>query len=954
MFACSDVKGARDDKIASYKDFDDVKLPTENLPTFNRVLGRRANMKKVSSAADLALVSLQMSEGNVELNVKVDDDAPEVTMKRLRVIERISSAVADSAWKRESRLQQPKAVLKVTRKCMCPYCKDPNPYQTHKYKRLMYPEKFNDNTDQNNYCQEVGETIGTLSDAAKADKSSYAISPGGRKKKVIRIVRRKKRRPKGLLPPPSSEISSDEKNRVIDGTSLTPEQLDSLTKQLQTQGANGMTTEELVLIADALRDKASTTVDATPVKEEPDGVKNQICSSSGQQESVTDLSTGKLLQKAADVNTAGMTTEEMPQLGNKLLVSLHLDEEPTSVDPVRDHAPDKAIDIPTSDSMMGSNSIAEGNQEVDLGLPTSLPFIDITGDCSSTPTASTQDVTLDTITKQLPAESPIRKKIKRVSINRKSSQSPKKTKRKLPKSPSLRKPALPKSPSLRKPRKMLSAPPELSNSKKVPSGAHVSSTKYHSPQGAKNKKIGRRRPKEATKSPIPNNVSNLPAPPSKTGEVPRRKTLRSRLKNLTGQTSRDSSRGDKHKASKSDSRGKRRSHSLHARPESLPASSDGTREDKERTSRSDRVGRRSHSLTPRLESLPAANDGSGESNGNLLNSHFRGDRLVKDSMEAILPRSQKSNATKPPTSTYDSHSELKEQKWAPLRNAPTRTQSLPIAQEEKIAQAVGQRTKKPQKVRSLPHDKALLHISTLGDEAIRKPPSRARSLQDPLQGEQKVSKKSFDKSKNGSAKQPLQSPHSPKICFKKKDNKPVPPIPSFITISLDTQENCVDSNSNSTEPTAHETPENSESSHPVQKQRIKKPRKTKSLDGQRVKPRKCKSLDPQRISESRSKPRKNKKADITEPEKVYRGTKGNEFHPSALNGNESRPKPSNENRQGPQTDPKRGRSLDRHTIKSFGDPGKGVRKDTSLDRVKKNLTPRKWFKKGVVNPSSDR
>ncbi|KAG7369704.1 hypothetical protein IV203_027450 [Nitzschia inconspicua] len=82
-----------------YASIDDVELPTEQLPKFKPK----------------------------ELKFTTQREA----------LEALSNAVAAEAWERTYRLQRPKAQLKVTRGCKCPYCKNPNPYQTHKYKAMM-------------------------------------------------------------------------------------------------------------------------------------------------------------------------------------------------------------------------------------------------------------------------------------------------------------------------------------------------------------------------------------------------------------------------------------------------------------------------------------------------------------------------------------------------------------------------------------------------------------------------------------------------------------------------------------------------------------------------------------------------------------------------------------------------------------------------------------------------
>ncbi len=86
----------------TYRSIDEVELPTEKLPAFKP---KKANF-----------------------------------MSQRDALEAISSAVAASAWERNYRLQRPKAQLKVTRGCACPYCKNPNPFQTHKYKKLYVEE----------------------------------------------------------------------------------------------------------------------------------------------------------------------------------------------------------------------------------------------------------------------------------------------------------------------------------------------------------------------------------------------------------------------------------------------------------------------------------------------------------------------------------------------------------------------------------------------------------------------------------------------------------------------------------------------------------------------------------------------------------------------------------------------------------------------------------------------
>ena len=57
-------------------------------------------------------------------------------MSQQDIKDAISSGVAAAAWDRRYRLQKRNAQLKVTRKCDCRYCINPNPFQTHAYKKI--------------------------------------------------------------------------------------------------------------------------------------------------------------------------------------------------------------------------------------------------------------------------------------------------------------------------------------------------------------------------------------------------------------------------------------------------------------------------------------------------------------------------------------------------------------------------------------------------------------------------------------------------------------------------------------------------------------------------------------------------------------------------------------------------------------------------------------------------
>ena len=52
------------------------------------------------------------------------------------LMDAISQGVAEKSWERRYRLDRPHAELKVTRRCDCKFCEHPNPFQTHKYKKI--------------------------------------------------------------------------------------------------------------------------------------------------------------------------------------------------------------------------------------------------------------------------------------------------------------------------------------------------------------------------------------------------------------------------------------------------------------------------------------------------------------------------------------------------------------------------------------------------------------------------------------------------------------------------------------------------------------------------------------------------------------------------------------------------------------------------------------------------
>ena len=316
MWANSEAIENRDHKTAAYQNFDDVQLPTDVLPTYQQILGKRSEMKRISSGSDLAVLAMKMSDKKTNFDTDEEDgDREKITSNQLRVLESISRDVVASAWERADRLQRPKAQLKVTRKCYCPYCKDPTPFQTHKYKLLMYPERFDDVSDNNNYCQVLAdpEPTSNIAEAAQNSAPKYTISPGGRKKKIIRVVRIRKKKSGGDTLP--TFVSLGDNKRVIDRSSLTSDQLDDLTGQLQQQGSNSLTNDELVQIADALKSISSLIVNepALTKTEESSMLVNQAPSSpQNQQDPNADLSVEQLFQTVADSNDNQSTDTKSP------------------------------------------------------------------------------------------------------------------------------------------------------------------------------------------------------------------------------------------------------------------------------------------------------------------------------------------------------------------------------------------------------------------------------------------------------------------------------------------------------------------------------------------------------------------------------------------------------------------------------------------------------------------
>jgi hypothetical protein len=316
MWTSPEVMFERDDKTANYKSFGDVELPTDVLPTFRLT-------KKNDADVDV-------DDGNSNIN---NDNS--TNMNQLRILESISNSVAASAWERNFRLQRPKAELRITRSCQCPYCKDPSAYQTHKYKRLMYPDRFRNDTDEiilqqhNDPDNKDTANAKKNADDSDGDNGAGTAAPNPnenrvvKKKKMIRIVRRKKKKSNSTATGSTADTIEQPANiRVIDGTALSRDQLQQLQQQLQQQGTNEMTTEELLHLATNLSSDTRTATTAISDQSQLNDSMLPLPSKEEHQPTVDNMTTEQLLQLANDLNKGNvevdLTTEQLLKVANNL------------------------------------------------------------------------------------------------------------------------------------------------------------------------------------------------------------------------------------------------------------------------------------------------------------------------------------------------------------------------------------------------------------------------------------------------------------------------------------------------------------------------------------------------------------------------------------------------------------------------------------------------------------
>jgi len=953
MFADSVAIEDRDHKTGTYESFDDVPLPTDVLPTFKRILGPRSKTRRVSNASDLAVLRMHMSEKNLNFDYDEDDsDAEKIKNNRLRVLESISRDVATSAWERAYRLEKPKAQLKVTRKCFCPYCKDPNPYQTHKYKLLMYPERFLDDSDNNSYCQVLTESSDIASNIAEAAQNTapkYSISPGGRKKRIIRVVRRRKRKP-GNLSPTGSSLGDNK--RVIDGSSLTPEELDMLTEQLQKQGSNSLTSDELVQIADALKGSSSSnsTIHMPPTTEVSSNLGNQFSfSPQHQQDTTAELSN--------------------PDLNDTTETSLPLTPEKSA-----DMSIDQFLEV-TKDST----------------LSRSLPSIPFTFDSPSTRSLASRSLASRSLASQdNPAKSTQKRRSKKSSKNNNRDHT--------------------KSPLPRKSRRKENSDEVLDGTDQSNVGNLSSSTSIKNGEGEVSDSdmtkeiqnqffisvppvsdlLPSKNENKMQHTKISSNRKGLVQPQSandlsqkgitsQTGEISRKKSLRSNLKKSG------------------------RSASLRVRNELLSRSDNYSRGKKsprrgKKLSLSPRPGRGSMSVldiqqleddvtTPKA---PRRIKSAG-------NSKLNRSRLSKELTEADLPRSGRRNASKSRKPKSGSRleqqkfvksasiSEDDDDKWQPVRRVPSRTKSLPISPGTK--------------------EKALLICaSSVEDQSVKKNSSRTFGFANLIPKRKRLFKSQSERFiKSQSERSLLSSQSSPSNSNRPKSlspeqrqrvyefltskNYPLPPSPqtpvnevNVIARGGDSLKNYVEFNvtatipEEGTQPPSPQTPSNKVNGEALDDDSLKKPlpskdstakstdfslsdlsNGTEQQDHQRLvkNVRRSTSLDPRSMTKSRGRgqantPRRNKKANVV---KVTKMDMSNE----SFDIDDLPPGPSLSFRldsvNGPVKQPRRCHSVDRVRIMKQKGRGQSSRKlknkeGSEKGKMKKNFNLKKWLKKG--------
>lgn len=173
----------------------------------------------------------------------------------------------------------------------------------------MYPERFrniassstsgkSDNSDKNG-DKLTAENENACVDSTVDTHSDSKIVRVVKKKKLVRIVRRKKKN--------AAENSSSPTKRVIDGTSLSRDQLEKLQQQLQAERNNEMTTEELLELATELS-KDKTSIASTGITADLNFLPKPSQYPDDQFPLSSQLSIEQLLHEADDLNDVSETS----------------------------------------------------------------------------------------------------------------------------------------------------------------------------------------------------------------------------------------------------------------------------------------------------------------------------------------------------------------------------------------------------------------------------------------------------------------------------------------------------------------------------------------------------------------------------------------------------------------------------------------------------------------------
>jgi len=110
------------------------------LPLHEQSVKETSKAKDWSAALLEATTTMDVSLDTVELPCaripRFKKPSLPKSMTRQDIQDAIAQGVAEKAWDRRYRLDRPHKQLRITSMCRCPYCPNPNPFQTHAYKNL--------------------------------------------------------------------------------------------------------------------------------------------------------------------------------------------------------------------------------------------------------------------------------------------------------------------------------------------------------------------------------------------------------------------------------------------------------------------------------------------------------------------------------------------------------------------------------------------------------------------------------------------------------------------------------------------------------------------------------------------------------------------------------------------------------------------------------------------------